>query len=178
MVNRTYILALIVTLTLFACGSRKKQIRQEHQHTEQTVSQRTEESHATRGEKNKESVELVDKEGVTATTLYGAEGTIGPDGSFTGKADSAKTVSTNKEQKRKAATESESHASAAASTSDAYGSVVSEETKTAKDVEVKRSVPWWLWVCMALLLAFSFWFGIWKRGLSNWILKLFKRVIK
>lgn len=179
MVTRAYISAFLISLTLFACGSRKKQVRQEHERTEQTAAERTVESSAVRSERDKRTLELVDSEGMTATTLYGAEGTIGPDGSFTGKADSAKTVSSSRERKTIQTDETEQQDSVGTSVKEGLNQVITDEGKTSEDVKVTRPlIPWWLWLCIAVLVAFSLWFGVWKRGLSNWVYKLFKRVIK
>lgn len=174
MVTRSYILAILVSLTLFACGSRKKQIRQEHQRTEQTAMERSVESNAMRGEKSKGTLDLVDAEGVTATTLYGADGTIGPDGSFTGKADSAKTVATKREQKSTQTTEAEQQESVGVLETEELKQTVTDEAKKEQDVQVTRSVPWYVWAGITVLVVFALWFGVWKRGVLNWIFKLFK----
>jgi len=168
------ILCLLLSLTLFACGSRKKQMQQERERTEQTAIERTVEHTGVRSEGYKRDVELSDFEGLSSTTLYGAEGTINPDGSFTGKADSARTTAAGRNSKVKKSEEAEAADSSAMSLGERMDSLVHGKETNERIQEVRRSIPWYVWAGISVLVVFSLWFGVVKRGLLNWIFKLFK----
>lgn len=150
---------LLAVLVTVGCGTRRKQVYQERERTEKTVAVQTghEERVQTSDEQN--TLVIVDEQGETLTEVYNPEGTINPDGSFTGRADRAKVRSTARRSQATSQATASGQDSTSTSSNQQVSTEVSETEREDTSVMVRRTVPWYVWAGIVVLVAFALFFG-------------------
>lgn len=150
---------ILAVLVLLGCGSRRKQVHQEREHTEYTAAAQIQEQQAVQKQQEQNTLVTVDESGDTLAEIYNLEGTFNPDGSFTGRADSAKVRSTARRSQAISQASTSSQDSTSTSSSQQEEREVRETEKEDTNLVVRRSVPWYVWAGIIVLVAFALFFG-------------------
>lgn len=150
---------ILVVLVLVGCGSRRKQVHQERERAEYTAAAQTQEQQTVEKRQEQNTLVIVNEHGETLTEVFNPEGTINPDGSFTGRADSAKVRSTARRSQASSQASTSSQDSTSTSSSQHEEREVRKTEKEDTNLVVRRSVPWYVWAGIIVLVAFALFFG-------------------